>query len=88
MNYPDAFAALRKEPAATIDTSQLADDLDLLAEERAELGDAREANELRQRAKTVRQEIADREHEQALEALHEDFEREAEGFYARTGRER
>lgn len=38
----------------------LARDLERLAEERADLGDAREANELRQRAKAVREGLAPR----------------------------
>jgi hypothetical protein len=41
-------------PGAVTDPAGLANDLDLIAEERAELGDAREAAVYRQRAKAVR----------------------------------
>lgn len=53
---------------------QLAQDLELLAEERAYMGDAREANELRSRARRVR-ESAERQREMGfLHTLEADAE--------------
>jgi hypothetical protein len=53
-SFRDTTAALLRLWREASEAKQLADDLELLAEERAELGDAREAAVLRERARLVR----------------------------------